>query len=124
MTLTGATALHAALLEDTERLAAECRAVALGAGGSLWIEAVRVRTRALAQSQTELLAPLQAAFLAGLDEPELVARLLAELDAVRRKLPPAAQAELDIPNDEAALSLLAQDAWQIVAEALLAVTPE
>jgi DNA repair exonuclease SbcCD nuclease subunit len=124
LTLTGATVLHAALLEDTERLAAECRAVALGAGGSLWIEAVRVRTRPLAQSQTELLAPLQAAFLAGLDEPELVARLLAELDAVRRKLPPAAQAELDIPNDEAALSLLAQDAWQIVAEALLAVTSE
>jgi hypothetical protein len=41
----GETALHGALLDDTEALAAECRSAALGAGGQIWVEQVRLATR-------------------------------------------------------------------------------
>ncbi|WP_431285647.1 metallophosphoesterase family protein [Humitalea sp. 24SJ18S-53] len=120
LTFTGATALHATLIEDTERLAAECRAVALNAGGELWVESVKVRTRPAMQPEPELLAPLHAAFASGLDDPGQVAKLLAELEALRRKLPVAAQADLDLPRDEDGLRQLATDAWQVVAELLAA----
>jgi DNA repair exonuclease SbcCD nuclease subunit len=121
LTLTGTTPLHATLLDDAAQLAADCRAHALNAGGQLWIEAVKLRTRAPAQAQTELLAPLAEAFAAGLDDPDLVRSLLADLDTLRRRLPATAQA--DLPQDEAGLRRLAEDAWQTVVAALSAETP-
>lgn len=124
VTLTGATELHAALLNDTDRVAAECRNVAIEAGGQLWVESVRVQTRPLVQDTTDTLTPLRAAFTAGLEDPQLMAELLEEFSALRQKLPAPARAELDLPEDAEALRGFAEDAWQIAADALAAAEPE
>jgi DNA repair exonuclease SbcCD nuclease subunit len=123
LTLSGATSLHATLLGDTENLAAECRNAAITAGAELWVERVRVRTRPEVFDLTGVLAPLQEAFLAGLDDPELLQKLLTELGELRQKLPAAARAELDLPDDAAGLRALAGEAWQLTAAALNAADP-
>ena len=115
LTVTGTTALHADLLDQTENLAADCRALATA---PLWVEAVKLRTRPPTAPAPELLQPLQAAFTAGLEDPTLIASLLAELADLRRRLPPPARDTLDLPQDEAALRLLAADAWATIAAAL------
>ncbi len=120
VTLTGATDLHGTLLGDTDQIAAECRNAAIETGGHLWVETVRVQTRPAGRVATETLAPLRAAFAAGLDDPEMIAALLREFTSLRQKLPAAARDGLDLPDDEAALRLLAEDAWQIAADALTA----
>lgn len=120
VTLTGATDLHGTLLGDTDQIAAECRNAAIETGGHLWVETVRVQTRPAGRDATETLAPLRAAFAAGLDDPEMIAALLREFTSLRQKLPAAARDGLDLPDDEAALRLLAEDAWQIAADALTA----
>ncbi|MEJ0015891.1 MAG: DNA repair exonuclease [Acetobacteraceae bacterium] len=122
ITLTGATDLHGTLLGDTERIAAECRNAAMEADGSLWVEAVRVLTRPASGMAADVLAPLQAAFAAGLDDPELVAALLAEFASLRQKLPAAARAAVDLPDSAEALRMLADNAWQITADALAAAS--
>lgn len=117
--LTGATDLHARLLGDTDSLAAECRNAAIGAGGALWVESVRVHTRPTPQPAGDVLAELRVAFAAGLDDPKLTAGLLEDLAALRQKLPaPARTGDLAIPEDTAGLRVLAEDAWQIAADAL------
>ena len=120
VTLTGATDLHGTLLGDTDQIAAECRNAAIETGGHLWVETVRVQTRPAGREATETLAPLRAAFAAGLDDPEMIAALLREFISLRQKLPAAARDGVDLPDDEAALRLLAEDAWQIAADALTA----
>jgi hypothetical protein len=66
-----------------------------------------------------VLAELRVAFAAGLDDPKLTARLLEDLAALRQKLPaPARTGDLAIPEDTAGLRVLAEDAWQIAADAL------
>jgi exonuclease SbcD len=117
---TGATALHATLLNDTERLAAECRNAAIDAGIELYVESVRVRTRPMPAAGDDVLAPLRTAFAAGLDDPALVEGLLAELAALRQKLPAAARDGLDVPEDAEGLRALAEEAWQITADAVAA----
>jgi exonuclease SbcD len=123
VTLLGATALHGTLQGDTERLAAECRNAATEADGRLFVESVRVRTRPVPVAQDDVLAPLRAAFAAGLDDPALVAALLAELASVRQRVPATARADLEIPGDEDGLRGLAEEAWQIAADALAASEP-
>jgi DNA repair exonuclease SbcCD nuclease subunit len=118
--LTGATELHGTLLGDADRLAAECRNAAIEARGALWVESVRVHTRTMPQPTADVLAPLQAAFTAGLDDPEVVAALLEDLASLRQKLPPPARAGLELPENADGLRALANDAWQIAAEALAA----
>ena len=120
MTLVGATELHGTLQGDTERLAAECRNAAFEADGSLFVESVRVRTRPVPVADDDVLAPLRAAFAAGLDDPALVASLLAELASVRQRLPASARADLDLPGDADGLHALAEEAWQIVTDKLAA----
>ena len=120
LTLTGTTALHATLSEDTEHLAAECRNAGNEAGGDLWVESVRVRTRPLPVVDEDVLTPLRDAFLAGLDDPALVEALLTELAGLRQKVPAPARGDLDLPDDAEALRALAADAWQIAAAALAA----
>src|SRR4051812_41528469 len=117
-TLRGATALHGRLLGDAERLAAECRNAAIEQGGELWVESVKLRTRAAAEPDDGTLLPLRTAFAAGLDDPALAAALLGEFDLLRRKLPSQAQDGLDLPQDAAALRALAEDAWQVAAAAI------
>ena len=120
LTLTGATNLHGTLLGDSERLAAECRNAAIEVGAALWVESVRVRTRPLPLPQGDELAPLRAAFAAGLDDPALVKTLLDDLASLRQKLPGPARTGLDLPEDAEGLRTLADDAWQIAADALFA----
>jgi DNA repair exonuclease SbcCD nuclease subunit len=119
ITLHGTTPLHAALLGDAEQLAAECRNSALAVGGTLWVESVKLRTRPPRRDEGSL-QPLHEAFAAGLDDPELLGRLLEEFGALRRKLPAQAQEGLDLPEDAESLRALAEDAWQEVARALAA----
>lgn len=123
LALTGDTDLHATLLGDAERLAAECRNAAIDADGQLWVESVRVRTRPLPTASDDILAPLQAAFAAGLDDAALVKSLRDELAALRQKLPAQGRDRLDLPEDDAGLRALAEDAWQIAAAALNAADP-
>jgi DNA repair exonuclease SbcCD nuclease subunit len=118
VTLRGATPLYGALLGDADQLAAECRNAALAAGGTLWVESVKLRTRPARAAEEGALRPLREAFSAALEEPARVAGLLQEFDALRRKLPSQAQEVLDLPADEAALRALAEDAWTEVARAL------
>ena len=118
LTLTGRTNLHGTLLGDTERLAAECRNAAIEAGEALWVESVRVRTRPLPSVPGDELAPLREAFHAGLDDPALVQALLDDLASLRQKLPGPARLGLDLPDDAEGLLTLAEDSWQIAADAL------
>ena len=122
--LGGATPLHGRLLEDSNQIAAECRQAALLAGGKLWVESVRVKTRppreSNAESNADLLMPLKHAFLSGLDDPSLVRALFKEFTELRQKLPAIARDGVDIPADETALRRMAEDAWASVAD-LLAV---
>lgn len=120
LTLAGETPLHAALAADAERLAAECRSVAQEAGGEMWIEKVRFRTRAPRADAADALAPLRVAFLAGLSDPGRAAALLDDLRELRKRLPAAAQEALDLPADAAALETLGEEAWQLAAAAILA----
>ena len=120
LTLTGATGLHGTLLGDSQRLAAECRDAANAAGAELFVESVRVRTKAMAAAETETMEPLRAAFAAGLDDPELVDGLLLEFSKLRQKLPPAARDGLELPDTAEALRAFAEAAWQITADAMQA----
>jgi len=123
LTLTGATELHATLLNDTEQIAAECRNAAIAAGGELWVESVRVRTRPVVAPAAGELDPLREAFEAGLDDAALVAGLLEELAALRQRLPAPARAALELPQDPDGLRGLAEDAWQIAAGVLAGSDP-
>ena len=124
LTLTGAAELHGRLLDDTEQLAAEARVAAMDAGAELWVKQVQVKTRPPAtEADTDALAPLRAAFMAGLDDPALVADLLADLAALRQKVPTLARADLELPDNAEGLRALAEDAWQIAADALDAEQP-
>jgi exonuclease SbcD len=118
--LSGTSDLHGTMLGDTEQLAAECRNAAIEAGGALWVESVRVRTRPTPQPLADSLAPLRSAFASGLDDPDVVAGLLEELALLRQKVPAPARAALDLPETAQDLRALADDAWQITADALAA----
>lgn len=118
LTLTGETECHAGLVEDEERLIAECRNAAIEADGQLWVESVRVRTRPVPEKSDDVLAPLRTAFAAGLDDPSLVRELLDHFVALRQRMPAAGRADLVLPADEATLRALAEEAWQTVAVAL------
>jgi len=120
LVLTGTSDLHGTLLGDTEHLAAECRNAAIEAGGALWVESVRVRTRPRPQPLADTLAPLRTAFVSGLDDPEVVSGLLEELALLRQKVPAPARAALDLPETAQDLRTLADDAWQITADTLAA----
>ncbi len=72
VTIEGESAAHAALAADPERFVADVRALAADVGGDVWIEKVRVRTR----------APLD---LAGLRaQPDAIGELARALDELRR----------------------------------------
>jgi DNA repair protein SbcD/Mre11 len=120
LVLTGLSDLHGALLGDTERLAAECRNAAIEAGGALWVESVRVHTRPTPRPVADVLAPLRMAFASGLDDPETISRLLADLALLRQKVPALARTGLDLPETAGDLRRLAEDAWQITADAMAA----
>ena len=120
LVLRGETPLHAALATDAERLAAECRSAAIAAGGRLWVEAVRIRTSPPRRAAEGLLEPLHAAFAAGLSDPARVTALLADMAALRAKVPPPVREALDVPADAEGLASLAEEAWQVALSAIAA----
>ncbi|MBU8541053.1 metallophosphoesterase family protein [Falsiroseomonas tokyonensis] len=111
------------LAADAERLAAECRNAAIEAGGTLFIEAVRLRTRPRRSLEAGALDPLRAAFAAGLADPARSAALLAEMAALRAKIPAPAREGLDLPEDAEALARMAEEAWALAAAAIAAEQP-
>ena len=107
------------MLANPEATEAECRTAALAVRGEIYVDAVRVRTRALNVVEAEALAKLREAFLAALDEPAVAIELANELRAVRNLLPSGAEAgELED------LRALGDDAWQIIGRALTGTQPE
>jgi DNA repair exonuclease SbcCD nuclease subunit len=124
LVLSGATELHGRLLGDTDNLAAECRNAAIEVGGALWVEDVRVHTRPVRAVARDALRPLRGAFLAALEDTTLTATLLEDLQAVRQRLPGAAQANLELPDDHAGLAALADEAWEIAAAAIAGADPQ
>jgi DNA repair protein SbcD/Mre11 len=72
VTVTGESAAHVALASEPERFVAEVRAVATDAGADVWVEKVKIKTR----------APLD---LVGLRrQPDAIGELARALDALRR----------------------------------------
>jgi exonuclease SbcD len=118
LTVTGTTDLHGALLNDFDRLAAECRNAAIESGGQFWVESVKIRTRPVPSADAGTLTELKDAFFAGLSDPTIVAKLLDEFASLRQKVP--SRAELDLPADGDGLRQLAEDAWQLVVAAIAA----
>ncbi|NKC31833.1 metallophosphoesterase family protein [Falsiroseomonas selenitidurans] len=111
------------LATDAERLAAECRNAAIEAGGTLFIEAVRLRTRPRRGLEAAALDPLRAAFEAGLADPARSAALLADLATLRAKVPAPAREALDLPQDAEGLARLGEEAWALAAAAIAAEQP-
>jgi exonuclease SbcD len=118
LSVTGTTDLHGALLNDTDRLVAECRNAAIEADGQLWVESVKIGTRPVPSADAGTLTELREAFFAGLGDPELTAKLRAEFASLRQKVP--ARADLDLADDDASLKQIAEDAWQLAASAIAA----
>ncbi len=120
LTVTGTTDLHGTLLNDTDRLAAECRNAAIEAGGQLWVESVKIRTRPVPTTDAGTLTELRDAFFAGLSDHTLMAKLRDEFASLRQKIPAPARDGLDVPNPDDTLDQLAEDAWQLAASAIAA----
>jgi DNA repair exonuclease SbcCD nuclease subunit len=118
--LSGETPLHAELPDRLDELVAHAAGAAIEADGRLWIEKVELRTRPPAQHAADALAPLRAAFMAALEDREVAASLLADLEAVRQKVPAPARRQADIPGDALALARLGEEAWDAVLAAIAA----
>ncbi|HET6605277.1 MAG TPA: DNA repair exonuclease [Rhodopila sp.] len=114
VTLTGATACHAALTADLLAIDAECRAAAAGVSGGLHVEKVRVRTRPLPlAAERDDLATLRDTFLDALDDPEVAKRLVDDFKALDGLLPGGDPNRTRPPLSLEALRSLAPDAWAI-----------
>jgi DNA repair exonuclease SbcCD nuclease subunit len=120
LAVTGETPLHAALPDRVEELIAHCTGAAIEAGGRLWVEKLRLRTRAPMRLAADRLEPLRRAFLDALDDRAVAEPLRTELEALRQRIPAPIRAEADIPADVAGLTRLGDEAWDAVAAALAA----
>ncbi len=116
--VSGQTGLHERVCADEDGLAAAARDCANAAGGTLHVEKVQVRTRALGTEAEGYLAPLRAAFAAGLDDPETVAGLLRDLADLRRKLPAEIHGTVQLPDTVQSLRAFADVAWAVAADAM------
>lgn len=116
--LSGTSALHARLADDTERWADEVQALAANAGRQLWLESLHVATRP-EPGEAPAHAALGRRFLGALaNEADA---LLQEFTKLRRDLPSIEARDLAaLPQDPAALALLAEDAWAMVRERMAA----
>ena len=118
--LRGETPIHATLANDTDRLAAECRNAAIEAGGELWVDKIQLRTHPPRMATGDRLAPLHAAFIAGLDDSARVDALLRDLAALRAKVPAPGRDGLALPTDGAGLRALMEEAWELAEAAIQA----
>lgn len=118
--LQGSTELHPVLPAARERLLAEARAAAAGLGeAAAWVEQVKLATRPPAaaneqQAQADALDDLQRLLAVAADDPQLAARLEAELGEMVRRLPPELRGAAE---DEALRSALEGDVPALVAAA-------
>ncbi|MGH7107962.1 MAG: metallophosphoesterase family protein, partial [Acetobacteraceae bacterium] len=119
LTFGGTADTAGALLADHEQLAAVASNAAIEAGGELWVESTHVHTRAAPAATSDMLAPLRALFLAGLDDDQIVRALLQDLAALAQKLPAPARKLTPLPEDAATLRALADEAWQLAANAII-----
>ena len=115
VTVTGVTALHAALIADPAAIEAECRNAAAVAGDDVHVERVRIATSPVATAEADT-AALEAAFRAALLEPGLVEALLKDFTRLDAALPDGTT--VAAPRTAADLALLENDAWQLVQHAL------
>lgn len=120
VTLTGATACHAALAADPNGIDAQCRGVAISVSDALFIEKVRQQTRPPAASMADGdLAALRQTFLEALDDPDVTRRLLEDFKALDSQIPAGTDRDRPYPPLTADdLRTLAPDAWAIVEAAL------
>ena len=92
VTIVGESAAHVAMTTDPERFVAEVRALATDAGADVWVEKVKVRTRApldLAglRRQPDAIGDLARALDALRSDDGALVALAAGLDELRKKLP-------------------------------------
>lgn len=118
VTLLGATACHAELAAEPSSVDAECRNAAAAVSGDLYIERVRIETSlpTVVSQADGAASDLQSAFVAAVDDPDIVRELLKDFAGINAKMPVAAKTRP--PVTEAALRALVPDAWHIVAQAL------
>jgi len=122
--LQGATKLHAALAADPEAVRAECQNAAFATGADIHIEKVALLTQAPTETGVGPGAELQEAFCLGLDDPDLVQRLLAEFTKLRQDIPYIhGRTPPDLPQSADDLRALLADAWILAGQALGAGEP-
>ena len=118
--LSGTTDLHAGFAADPATIEAECRNAAASLNAEIFIERVLLQTRAADSAGAGASAALAEAFAAGLDDAELVERLLADFRKLRQDLPFIAgrDGRAAIPDSPEALRALLGDSWHLAAQFL------
>jgi hypothetical protein len=116
LVLRGATPLHADFAADPQQIEAECQNAALAAGTDIYIERVLIETRAPAAMGEGAMADLAQAFAAGLDDRDIVQKLLADLARLRQDVPFVQGRKL--PQTAEDLRALMPDAWLLAEQAL------
>lgn len=107
--LTGKSQLHGQLIDSTEHLLAECRAIALALGDEVaWIERVVISTEpdnvsGAPASAGEAIGDIQSALAQAGTESDLLAQFGSEFGDLVRKLPHEVRSEFDDPFLKAAI---------------------
>jgi len=115
----GATPLHAGFMADPAAIEAECRNAAFATGADIHVERMVLNTRAPDGAGAGAGAELAEMFARGVDDAELMQRLLAEFAKLRGDVPfVAGRAPADVPKDEEELRRLVPDAWFLAEQAL------
>jgi hypothetical protein len=119
ITLAGSTALHAGFTAEPEAVAAECGNAAFAIGPDIHLERVVLQTRLPASAGAGPGAELHEVFARGLDDADLVQKLLADFAKLRQELPfiPGRPPAV-LPKTAEDLRALMPEAW-ILAEKVL-----
>jgi exonuclease SbcD len=120
--LQGTTDRHAEMAADFQAIEAECRNAAAAVSGSLFVERVRLETRA-AKPRPDIdgsaAALLEEAFLQALEDPEIQQLLLDDFKTLNGQVPPASGRDMRaLPKSLDDLRAVAPEAWHMVAQAL------
>jgi exonuclease SbcD len=120
VTLTGATDLHEGFAADPATIEAECRNAAAATQAEIYVERVVLQTRLAAEAGRGSGSELAEAFAGGLEDQDLVDRILADFRKLRQDLPfvPGGERTLAVPESPEALRALLGDAWHLAAHAL------
>jgi DNA repair exonuclease SbcCD nuclease subunit len=121
--LRGATPLHAGFAIGPRQIEAECQNAAYAAGDDIYVERVLIETRAPSEAGEGAMQDLAAAFAAGLDDAEVLQKLLGEFKKLRQDLPLVEGAMADLPQTAEELRALLPDAWHLAEEFLRAGYP-